>query len=201
MIWLLSSSNSGLSLATTMPSSWSMSPASEMEKLTIVIFAVVSGGKWGFFKRVVTWKFRENIILNPLLSFFLSFFLSLSLIFLSLFFSSFSVSFFSTFYILSFFLSSFHLSFQIIFVVSLEIWIKVLSETSIGRKKEMTHIHPEVLWILDGRFTELDANRSSLLERLLLQQRLQGRIERLAHVLQQHRSPKLFRQFNLNLIE
>jgi len=54
MIWLLSSSNSGLSLATTMPSSWSMSPASEMEKLTMVILAVVSGGKWGFLRRVVT---------------------------------------------------------------------------------------------------------------------------------------------------
>jgi hypothetical protein len=31
-----------------------MSPASEMEKLTIVILAVVSGGKCGFFRRVVT---------------------------------------------------------------------------------------------------------------------------------------------------
>jgi hypothetical protein len=37
-----------------MPSSWSMSPASEMEKLTMVILAVVSGGKWGFLRRVVT---------------------------------------------------------------------------------------------------------------------------------------------------
>jgi hypothetical protein len=49
---------------------------------------------------------------------------------------------------------------------------------------------PEVPMVGDNVVPDLDHLAAALLERLAQQQRLQRRVQRLAHVLQQHRAPK-----------
>ena len=52
-------------------------------------------------------------------------------------------------------------------------------------------VHPEVLGVFDGRLTQLDANRTPLLKSLLLKQRLQRRVQKLANIFQEDRGAEL----------
>ena len=52
-------------------------------------------------------------------------------------------------------------------------------------------VEPEVSRVLDGVVPQLDAPHPSLLEGLLEEEGLQGGVQLLGHVLQQHRRPEL----------